>query len=206
MNPGLAPKWVRVTLVATALVVALAALRLLTPDSGGQPPASGSEAPMFLLSAAPAGPSAPLEIRTATHVETSEDLDRLAGGPAVVFVDASAASGLAASSLSHHVAAGSALIGINVPLDELSALAGFTEQIAAVNPEFGKHDPGVAEFKGEYFTVLWRTPPDAEVQRWRRSQMDLSPNMFALVVRDLRLNVLGLARDESGTIIPLEEY
>jgi hypothetical protein len=72
-----------------------------------------------------------------------------------------------------------------------------------MNPEFGKAEVRDAEFKGPFFSYVWRTPDSAEAQHWGRGQNDLTGGMFAATLRQQRLYTVGLQLDDSGSVVPL---
>ncbi|HWO88673.1 MAG TPA: hypothetical protein VNL98_05950 [Gemmatimonadales bacterium] len=194
------------TALAALLVAALfASATFLWPARPDSQRASGAEAETFLLTADPSVSRLAPELEDARRVTGLQELNEVVDGPAVILVDKSAAVSLSEGSLRQFAAKGYSLIGLNVPLDDLSALAGFTEEISQINPEFGR-EPIAASFKGDFFTVVWRTPADAEIQRWRRLQQDFTASLFAAVLADQKRRSAGLALNDAGEIIPLEDY
>ncbi len=195
------------TAIAAAMVVAIVAgVALVWPNSSGDRTAVSAEAEAYVLSAEPGATELPPVLDGARQVGSLEELKDAVAGPAVIVVDRSVAPSLGDESLRAYAAKGYALVGLNVPLDRLTDLAGFTGEITSINPEFGEHEPETATFEGDFFSVVWRTPADATTQRWSRGQQDLSPGLFATVLADLKLRSAGLARDDAGNLVPLEEY
>ena len=191
--------------IALILALTLAVLTVVGRSLGGHE-ARGAEAELFVLSAGAGSSSLVPGLAGARDVNSVASLKLQVAGPAVIVVDRSAVPELTAGSLNEFAAKGYALVGLNVPIDQLSDFAGFSAEVAEIDPRFGEKELTPVQFKGDFFTVVWRTPDGAQTERWSRGQQDFSPQLFDAVVADLKLRSAGLARDDSGNLIPLEDY
>lgn len=195
----------RIAGIAVILALSLALLTVIG-WSLREREAQGAEAELFVLSAQSSSSSFAPGLADAREVNSVASLKLQVAGPAVIVVDRSAVPGLVSGSLNEFAEKGYALVGLNVPIDQLSDLAGFSAEVAEIDPRFGEKELTPVQFKGDFFTVVWRTPDGAQTERWSRGQQDFSPQLFDAVVADLKLRSAGLARDNSGNLIPLEEY
>jgi hypothetical protein len=195
------------TLLACLAVLALALLTAWYLSRDDSPTASSAEAPVVVLSAPAAALPALAELEAAERAGSVADLRaRLARGPAVVVIEQDTASSIEPGELSFVFDSGSALLGLNVPIDRLNEIAGFENVIGAINPKFNEGGGAKpASFSGEFFSIVWATAPGQEPAYWGRAQNDLKPSVFSAMLSDYRLRVVGLLRDD-GKIVPIEEY
>lgn len=197
----------------TAGIVVLALLGSALFAAGtvffGADHAIGGPAEVYLLSAPGAvNPPGVTNVQAVHRVATLQELQSVMVPPALVIVDRSAVNGMPLASLRSLVSQGSAVVGINVSLEELSALTGFDEELSAMNPQFSKAASTTTlapSFTGDFFSLVWRTPPGAQTAYWGRVQNDLTPSLFSAIVSDYRLRVRGLVM-ENGAVVPLEKY
>lgn len=195
----------RTAVCALGVVAALAGLVVLTSNQSSSP-AQGAEARTYVFTTEVLPSAASKSAQEATQVDSLGELDSQVAGPAVIVVDEGSAEQLPAGSLKRYANKGYALVGVNVPIDKLSSLADFSSEIGAIDPRFEESPPVPATFKGDFFTVVWRTPAGARTEQWSRVQQDLTPGLFNAVMADMKLRAAGLERDEDGRLVPIEEY
>lgn len=191
---------------------ALIAFAVFHAATGSESHASGQSAEVYLITGS-ASSSATLvrlapEIAAAHRASSISEVMSLSGGePAVVMIDEEYAKTLAPESLHQLAAAGYALIGLNIPLDKLGTLTEFKGELGSINPMFSDgFDSKPATFVGPFFTIEWRSPPGANPALWGQSQHELTPGMFAVILKDYRLRVRGLIANSKGTVVPLEQW
>ncbi len=112
---------------------------------------------------------------------------------------------MAATDLAFVFENGSAVMGLNVPLDRLNEITGFRDVIGALNTKFGESTAKPATFDGQFFSLVWTTTPGQQPAYWSRLQHELQPRELSVILSDYRLRVVGLIR-EDGRVVPLEDY
>lgn len=191
--------------VAALVIAGVSALVATTLTRGDSPTANGAEAPVILFTRSAELPTI-AEFTGSERVSSLDELKRrIAQGPAVVVVDQEATTNMAATDLAFVFENGSAVMGLNVPLDRLNEITGFRDVIGALNTKFGESTAKPATFDGQFFSLVWTTTPGQQPAYWSRLQHELQPRELSVILSDYRLRVVGLIR-EDGRVVPLEDY
>lgn len=202
----------RLPTVGAGMILILIAIGLGQLSGPATKVVRSEPAPLFYLagSGESAAQNATLAavIAEAPRVNSISEVEARSGAySAILMIDDVAAARFEAGSLQQLTSRGYAVIGLNVPLDRLVELTSFDNEVGSMNAQFKKNlDTTPADFRGPFFSLVWRSRPDAPTAYWGQMQQDLTSTLFSAVIADYRLRVRGLIAKPDGTIVPLSEY